>query len=102
MFFGVIEPDRVAAIMRSARRVQSPLGLHHSPACHPNYGLNVETVQSKRTAPYEPALLLNIAKTLWIGVGELFGHAKPCFDGDGRLFGAKNTGARVSNAQARK
>jgi hypothetical protein len=43
-------------------RVQSPLGLHHSPACHPNNGINGETVQSKGTAPYISALFFDTAK----------------------------------------
>jgi hypothetical protein len=39
-------------------------------------------VQSKRTAPYDSALETATAKRLWIGFGELYVHAKPCFDCD--------------------
>jgi hypothetical protein len=31
-------------------------------------------------ASYDSALLLTTAKPLWIGFGDLYVHAKPCFD----------------------
>jgi hypothetical protein len=39
-------------------------------------------VHPKMDALKDSALVTATAKTFWIGFGNLYGHAKPCFDCD--------------------
>ncbi len=56
-----------------------------SPLSSPRVSVSFARLGASMEAPYDSALTPTTAKTLWIGFGDLCGHAKPCFDCEGQF-----------------